>query len=44
VVDRRGPGDAARLILGAAVILHRVLEGFGNAEVLAWPKGARVRR
>lgn len=27
----------------AAVILHRVLEGFGRTDLLAWPKGLRVR-
>ncbi|HEX9435892.1 MAG TPA: serine/threonine-protein kinase [Candidatus Limnocylindria bacterium] len=29
--------------IDAAVILHRVLEGFGESDLLAWPKGTRVR-
>jgi hypothetical protein len=33
-----------RSAVDAAVILHRVLEGFGDADLLAWPKGVRVRR
>lgn len=30
--------------IDAAVALHRILEGFGDQELLAWPRGVRVRR
>jgi serine/threonine protein kinase len=38
------PKRRPRSAVDAAVILHRVLEGFGDADLLAWPKGVRVRR
>lgn len=38
------PRRRPRSAVDAAVILHRVLEGMGDPELLAWPKGVRVRR
>ncbi len=37
------PARRPRSAVDAAVILHRVLEGFGDKDLLAWPKGMRVR-
>lgn len=36
--DRRPPSA-----VDAAIALHRILEGFGHRELLAWPKGLNVR-
>lgn len=37
------PAQRPASAIDAAVILHRVLEGFGENDLLAWPKGTRVR-
>jgi eukaryotic-like serine/threonine-protein kinase len=36
------PGERPRSAVDAAVVLHRVLEGFGHDQLLAWPKGLDV--
>jgi hypothetical protein len=37
------PDDRPRSAIDVAVVLERVLEGLGLRELLAWPKGVRVR-
>lgn len=38
----RDPARRPRSAVEAAVVLHRILEGFGHEELLAWPRGLRV--
>ncbi|MBI2773088.1 MAG: serine/threonine protein kinase [Chloroflexi bacterium] len=37
------PSRRPRSAIDAAVMLHRVLEGFGEDDYLAWPRGSEVR-
>lgn len=39
----RDPGGRPRSAVDAAIELHRILEGFGQDELLAWPKRCEVR-
>jgi eukaryotic-like serine/threonine-protein kinase len=39
----REPGRRPHSAVDAAIELHRILEGFGNDELLAWPKRLEVR-